>query len=320
MPRTALTELLAIEHPIVSAGMGGGMADGELAGAVAEAGGLGVVGASWLPPDEARGLIRRARELTEKPIGVNLLLFGTEDLLEPVLDEKPEVLSTAWARENQDLTAIFAAAHERGAKVMHMVQTAAGAEAAAEAGADVIVAQGTEGGGHVGLIGTSVVVRQVVRAVTPLPVVAAGGLVDGAGLVAALALGAQGVLLGTRFVATDECPAPDYYKQAIVESDGADTVVTTMSDALTGRDWPGAWARIARTAFAEEWLGRDPEVRRRREELFAQLSESDERGDAEQSIIWLGQSAGLIDTVMPAGEVVRAIAAEAEEILASMLS
>ena len=318
MPRTPLTDLLEIEHPIVSAGMGGGLADAELAGRVSEAGALGIIGASWLPAEEAGQMIRRARELTDKPLGVNLLLFSNEELLEPVLGEEPQVLSTAWAREDQDLASIFAAAHDRGAKVMHMVQTRAGAEAAAEAGADMIVAQGTEGGGHVGLLGTTVVVRQVVKAVAPLPVVAAGGFVDGAGLVAALALGAHGVLLGTRFVATDECPAPEYYKRAIVDSDGENTVVTTVSDSLTGRDWPGAWARIARTRFVEEWLGRDPDVRRRRRELRSRLAAGDERGDVEEAIVWLGQSAGLIDSVLPAAGVVGTIVAEADEVLRSL--
>jgi nitronate monooxygenase len=129
------------------------------------------------------------------------------------------------------------------------------------------------------------------------------------------ALGADGVLLGTRFLATDECPVTEYYKQAIVDSNGEDTVVTTVSDSLTGRDWPGAWSRVARTRFIEEWLGREPELRRRREELWARLEESDERGDPADSIMWIGQSAGLSESILPAAEVVRQIAAEAEEIL-----
>ncbi len=320
MPKTQLTELLGIDHPVISAGMGAGMADDRLSASVSNAGGLGVIGASFLSADDVVAMMRRARELTERPFGVNLLLFSNEHLLEPVLAERPAVLSTAWAREDQDVGAVFATAHDAGAKAMHMVQTRVGAEQAAEAGADLIVAQGTEGGGHIGLIGTTVIVRQVVKAVAPIPVVAAGGIVDGAGLVAALGLGASGVLLGTRFVATNESPAPEYYKGAIVESDGGDTTVTTMSDSLTGRDWPGAWARVGRTAFVEEWSGRDPEVRRRRQELFAELDASDERGDADRSIMWFGQSAGLIDSVAPAGDIVRAIAAEADEILGSMLS
>jgi NAD(P)H-dependent flavin oxidoreductase YrpB (nitropropane dioxygenase family) len=305
--RTPFTELMGVEHPVVCAGMGVGVTDGELAAAVSEAGGLGVIGASWVKRDEIRAMTERARELTEKPIGINLLLFGTEDVFDTVLELKPEVLSTAWERRDQELAAIFASAHDLDIKVMHMVSTLEGAKRAAEAGADVIVAQGAEGGGHVGEIATTVLVRQAAREIAPIPVLAAGGLADGAGLAAALALGAAGVLLGTRFLATEEAPVEDVYKQAIVRSDGYDTVQTTMPDTFTGRDWPGAWARVFRTPFIERWLGREPEVRRRRAELRAALTDGD--------LMWVGQSAGLVDDVRPAGDVVRQIVADAEQIL-----
>src|SRR5439155_8605651 len=141
-----------------------------------------------------------------KPVGINLLLHATEERVDEILALEPEVLSTAWARDDQDLSAIFAKAHDRGCRVMHMVPVAADAVRAAVAGADVIVAQGNEGGGHIGEIASTVIVRQVVKAVAPIPVLAAGGFVDGAGLAAALALGADGILLGTRFLATDEAP------------------------------------------------------------------------------------------------------------------
>ena len=163
MFETDFTRLLGVQHPLVCAGMGAGTADGELAGRVSEAGALGVIGASWLGPDEIGVLVDRAREITSNPIGINLLLFGNDDLLPVVLKARPAVLSTAWARDDQDLGSIFAKAHESGAKVMHMVPTMKDAERAAEAGADLIVAQGTEGGGHVGLIAATVIVRQVVK-------------------------------------------------------------------------------------------------------------------------------------------------------------
>jgi NAD(P)H-dependent flavin oxidoreductase YrpB (nitropropane dioxygenase family) len=150
---------------------------------------------------------------------------------------------------------------------MHMVSTVHEARRAADAGADVIVAQGSEGGGHVGLIGAMVLVPQVVRAVAPLPVLAAGGIADGAGLAAALMLGAEGVLLGTRFLATPEAPLPDSYKQAICRSDGHDTLLTELPDVVNGQVWPGAFARVLRTGFIQEGLGREAEVRLRRPEL-----------------------------------------------------
>jgi NAD(P)H-dependent flavin oxidoreductase YrpB (nitropropane dioxygenase family) len=315
--RTRFTETVGIEHPVASAGMGGGATSGELVGAVSEAGGLGILGASFLQPDDVADMVRRARELTSKPLGINLLLHAMEDRVEETLALEPEIFSTAWARDDQDLAAIFARAHERGCKVMHMVPVVEDAVRAADAGADVIVAQGNEGGGHIGEIASTVIVRQVVKAVSPLPVLAAGGFVDGAGLAAALALGADGVLLGTRFLATDEAPVEQAYKDAIVASDGTDTVVTTLSDSLSGRDWPGAWARLKRTRFVEQWLGREPELRRRRARLWEEVAAFQE-SNADDGLMWIGQSAGLIDSVEPAGDVVRRIVAEAEEVIATL--
>jgi len=297
--------------------MGGGSTSGELVAAVSEAGGLGVFGASFLPPDDVAEMIRTARELTAKPLGINLLLHAMEDRLDEALALEPEVLSTAWPREDQDLAAIFAKAHERGCRVMHMVPLVEDAIRAAEAGADVIVAQGNEGGGHIGEIAGTVIVRQVVKAVAPLPVLAAGGFADGAGLADALVLGADGVLIGTRFLGTDEAPVEQAYKDAIVASDGGDTLVTTLSDSLSGRDWPGAWARVKRTRFVEQWLGREPELRRRRARLWEEVGSFQET-NADDGLMWIGQSAGLIDEVKPAGDVVRAIVAEAEEILRAL--
>ena len=297
--------------------MGGGATSGELVGAVSEAGGLGVLGASFLQPDDVADMVRRARELTAKPLGINLLLHAMEDRVDETLALDPEIFSTAWARDDQDLAAIFAKAHERGCKVMHMVPVVEDAVRAADAGADVIVAQGNEGGGHIGEIASAVIVRQVVKAVSPLPVLAAGGFVDGAGLAAALALGADGVLLGTRFLATDEAPVDQAYKDAIVASDGTDTVVTTLSDSLSGRDWPGAWARLKRTRFVEQWLGREPELRRRRARLWEEVAAFQE-SNADDGLMWIGQSAGLIESVEAAGDVVRRIVAEAEEVIATL--
>ena len=319
MIRTPFTELLGIDHPVASAGMGGGHTSGDLVGRVSKAGGLGVVGASFVPPHEVAAMVERAREITDMPIGINLLLHATEDRVDEVLGHEPAVFSTAWPRDDQDLTAIFARAHERGAKVMHMAPTLADAERAAEAGADVIVAQGTEGGGHVGLMGTSVIVPQVARAVAPIPVLAAGGVADGAGLAAALALGAAGVLLGTRFLATDEAPVESYVKDAIVRSDGHDTVVTTVGESFSGRDWPGAYARTARTRFVERWLGREPELRKRRDEVREALERADESGDVDNMLMWFGQSAGLVESVLPAEDVVHRVVREAEDILRTRL-
>jgi NAD(P)H-dependent flavin oxidoreductase YrpB (nitropropane dioxygenase family) len=313
--RTPFTELVGVEHPVVCAGMGGGHTGGELVGHVSEAGGLGVIGASFVPEEGVRQIAARAREITSKPIGINLLLHATEERIDEVLQLEPAVFSTAWPRDDQDLAAIFARAHDRGIRVMHMVPRVDDAVEAAEAGADVIVAQGNEGGGHVGEMATTVVVRQVVKAVAPIPILAAGGFADGAGLAAALALGAAGVLLGTRFLATDEAPLPAAFKEALVASRGDDTIVTTVPDSLSGRDWPGAWTRVRRTPFISGWLGREPELRRRRNAVWESLEAAEE---SDPGLIWMGQAAGLIDSVLPAGEVVRRMVAEAEEALRTL--
>jgi nitronate monooxygenase/enoyl-[acyl-carrier protein] reductase II len=319
MLRTRFTELIGVDHPVASAGMGGGSTSGELVAAVSEAGGLGVLGATFLSPETVGDMFGRARELTSKPLGVNLLLHAAYDRVEEVLALEPAVLSTAWPRDDQDLAAVFAKVHERGCRVMHMVPVVGDAVRAVDAGADVIVAQGFEGGGHVGEIASTVIVRQVAKAVAPVPVLAAGGFVDGAGLAAALALGADGVVMGTRFLATDEAPVEAYYKDAIVASDGTDTVVTTLGDSLSGRDWPGAWARVKRTRFVEQWLGREPELRRRRDRLWQELEQLD-AANADDGLMWIGQSAGLIDSIEPAADVVREVVADAEEILRALLT
>ena len=295
--------------------MGGGHTGGELVGRVSEAGGLGVIGASFVSEDEVRRIAARAREITSKPIGINLLLHATEERIDEALQLEPAVFSTAWPRDDQDLAAIFARAHDRGIRVMHMVPRVEDAVQAADAGADVIVAQGNEGGGHVGEMATTVIVRQVVKAVAPIPVLAAGGFADGAGLAAALALGAAGVLLGTRFLATEEAPLPAAFKAAIVASGGDDTIVTTVPDSLSGRDWPGAWTRVLRTRFIEQYLGREPELRRRRDALSEWLGSAEE---SDPGLIWMGQAAGVIGSVLPAGEVVRRVVAEAEDVLRTL--
>jgi len=310
---------MGIDHPIALAGMGGHTSP-ELVAAVSNAGGLGIYGASSDTPERLAEQVAAIRQKTQKPFGLNLLLAFAEDVeIRAALDARPAVLSTAWPRDEQDLAAIFRSAHEAGVKVLHMVPSASDAIKAAEAGADVIIAQGTDGGGHIGLIGTVVVVPQVVRAVSPTPVLAAGGISDGAGLAAALALGAEGVLIGTRFIATTEAPVHDAVKQAILDSDGTDTIVTDVGDILMGGDWPGAYARVARNRLIERWLGRPSEVRRHREELLADMFEARKRGEVDESLLYWGQGAGLVDQITSAGEVVTKIVGEAETIIAERL-
>ena len=185
--------------------------------------------------------------------------------------------------------------------------------------ADIIVAQGTEGGGHVGVMSTLVLVPQVARAVAPTPVIAAGGFADGAGLAAALALGAQGVLMGTRFLATPEGPWPAGFKNAIVRSNGHDTLLSEIPDVITGRVWPGAYARVIRNRMMEMWLGRLGDLRYKQRDALAQTLAARETGDADMGTVYSGQTAGLVSTIEPAAHIVQRVVEEAEVIIRQTL-
>ena len=319
MLRTRICALLGIEHPIVLGGMGGATSP-ELVAAVSTAGGLGVLGATRQNPEELARDAAAIRAATTRPFGLNLLLFMERPgQYEALLAARPKVISTAWAALEQDLGGYVARAHAVGALAMHMISTVAEAKVAARAGMDIIVAQGTEGGGHIGLMGTMPLVPMVVSAVAPIPVLAAGGVADGRGLAAALALGADGVLLGTRFLATDESPIAKGFKQAILDSDGHDTLVTDIPDVASGNTWPGAYVRVRRNRFIEEWMGRDNELRRRRAEVSAQLRQAAQAGDPDRGAVMIGQTAGLIDRIEPAADLVRQISRDAEAILRERL-
>jgi NAD(P)H-dependent flavin oxidoreductase YrpB (nitropropane dioxygenase family) len=315
MLTTKVCGVLGVTHPVVLGGMGLGT-NPQLVAAVSNAGGLGIQGCVRRAPAEISQLAAAIRELTDKPFGLNLLLFAAgEAQVDAVLGARPPVLSTAWAKADEDLAGLFARAHDVGTKVIHMVSTVPEALRAVEAGADVIVAQGTEGGGHVGLIGTMVLVPMVARAVAPVPVLAAGGLADGAGLAAALLLGAEGALYGTRFLATPEASIPASYKQAIADSDGHNTLVTEIPDVASGVVWPGAYARVERNRFIETWLGREGDLRYQQADAAAATESALAAGDVDQAILYTGQGAGLIDSVEPAGVVVEGIVADATALL-----
>ncbi len=320
MLHTRACDLFGIEHPILLGPMGAATG-AAIAAAVSNAGGLGMVGCANRTPEWIAQTAREIREKSDRPFGFNLLLFeADETAVKAVLDAKPPVFSGAWAWPDQDLRALFSRAHGQGARVVHMASGVPEARRAAEAGADAIVAQGTEGGGHVGLMGTMALLPQVVRAVAPLPVIAAGGIATGEGLAAALVLGAEGVLVGTRFLATPEAPVADGFKQAILDSDGHDTVLTEIPDIARGRVWPGAYSRVVRNRLFETWAGREGELRARRAEIGPAMVRAYQSGDAAGAALFIGQDAGLIDTIVPAADLVRQIVADAEAALARATS
>jgi NAD(P)H-dependent flavin oxidoreductase YrpB (nitropropane dioxygenase family) len=308
-----------MEYPIVLGGMGSATSP-ELVAAVSNAGGLGTLGVSSIAPERMSAACSAIRAATSNSFGVNFLLFAVNDeAVKAALAERPPVVAFAWAWSDQDLKPYIARAHDAGAKVTYMVSGVPDAVRAAEAGADVIVAQGSEGGGHVGLMGTMPLVAMVVDAVAPIPVLAAGGIADGRGLVAALALGADGVLLGTRFMATTEGPLHPNMKQAIVDSDGHDTVLTEIPDLASAQTWPGAMSRAWRNAFVAEWAGRESELRRKRGEVAQSIQKARIAGDVRHTPLLFGQDAGLIHDIVPAGDIIRRIVSEATQIIQDRL-
>jgi NAD(P)H-dependent flavin oxidoreductase YrpB (nitropropane dioxygenase family) len=320
MLHTRICDLFGIANPIVLGGMGGGHTAAPLVAAVSNAGGLGVLGVTGFSAANVQEQIEAVRAATDKPFGVNFLLFLTEEAgLTAAFQSRAPVMSFAWPHHDQDLRPYVQRAHDNGALVMHMVSDVPEAVRAAEAHVDVIVAQGTEGGGHVGWIASMPLVPMVVQAVAPVPVIAAGGIADGRGLAAALALGADGVLLGTRFLATTESPLHPNFKQAIVNSDGHDTILSEIPDVVSRTVWPGAMSRTLRNRFIEQWAGREWDLRRQARSTFAALQAARVAGEAESVPLFVGQDAGLIDSVLPAGEVIRRMVEEAEQIITQRL-
>jgi NAD(P)H-dependent flavin oxidoreductase YrpB (nitropropane dioxygenase family) len=321
MIQTRFCSLLQIHHPVVLGGMGGGATGAPLVAAVSNSGGLGILGTSGMDGAKLMSEVEAIRRATDKPFGINHLLFEVdEERFSVTLETKPAVASFAWPRVDQDLRVYFDRAHQAGCKVMYMGGEVPETVRAAEAGAGIIVAQGTEAGGHVAWMASMPLIPMVVDAVAPLPVLAAGGFADGRGLAAALALGAEGILVGTRLLATHESPLHPNFKQAIVRSDGHDTVLTEIPDLASGRVWPGAMSRALRNDFIARWAGREWAVRRGQRAIAQAVAEARKQGDADNAPLFIGQDAGLIDAIKPAGEIVESMVSEAEQIIADKLA
>jgi nitronate monooxygenase len=323
--RTALTELVGIEAPIVLAPMGGAVTP-ELAAAVSNAGGLGTLPLSWSTPDEVRRHVAETAALTDRPFGVNLIReWDQRERLTVAVDAGAPVISLFWG----DAAGLVQEAHDDGAIVFVSVGSAEEAARAAAAGADVVVAQGWEAGGHVrGTVTTLALVPRVVDAVDPVPVVAAGGIADGRGLAAVLALGAAGAWVGTRFLAAQESSIHDEYRRRLLEAVETDTYYGTLFDG----GWPDAPHRALRNSTVEAWeaAGRPAPGERPGEEddvaargdgspvkrYASSTPHSSMTGEIEALPNWAGQGVGLVTRVQPAAEIVRELVADAGRILA----
>lgn len=323
MLTTPFCRQIGIEAPVLSVGFGTG-AGPELVAAVSNAGGCGVLGGTGMGGLIAER-IEQTRTLTDRPFGVNLILHG--DQLETAaiaLEHGVRLLVLFWG----DPAPIVALAHEAGAIVLHQVGSVDEARAAADAGVDVVIAQGYEAGGHVrGRTALSVLVPAVVDAVGPLPVLASGGIADGRGLAAALVLGAQGVSIGTRFVASEEAFVAEEFKQRVVEESE-----TVYAENLFDGGWEDAPHRMLRNGVVREWeaagksrigetIGLLDSIRGGQIEIArytAFMTTPAFHGDVEEAPLWAGESVALVHDIRGAGEIVTTMVAEAEAALYSV--
>src|SRR6202158_4123291 len=322
---TPLCDLLGIRYPICQAGMAF-VARSGLAAAVSSAGGLGVIAAAHGTREQLREEIRRVRDLTDKPFGVDIL-FATirvagdevEQFTDQVkgwtdvtLEERVPVLIAGLGNPGP----VTVEAHRLGIKVMALCGNVKQARDHAANGVDVVIAQGHEAGGHTGRIGGMVLIPAAVDAVARTPVVAAGGVADGRGLAAALALGAVGVWMGTRFIATHEAYGHDNYKKKVVAIDEEGTVVH--------RGATGKPCRAIRNDFTREWEKRTAEILpfplQAQRVGFPAAIRAREEGDIEGGHAACGQSAGLISEIVPAGELIERMIADAEAALSHLRS
>jgi nitronate monooxygenase/enoyl-[acyl-carrier protein] reductase II len=340
--RTPLCGALGIDHPIWSVGFGAA-AGPELVAAVSAAGGFGVLGGSGVPPSEIRRRVARTHELTGRPFGVNLIIADFDPGLDATDEDRALLLRQAEAAVAGQVAALVLfwgdpapfvePAHRHGVKVVLQAGSVAEATAAAAAGVDAVIAQGVEAGGHVrGTTSVWELLPAVVAAVAPTPVLASGGIGDGAGVARALRLGAQGVSLGTRFVASDEAAIHPAYKRRVVEATAADTVYNQLYDV----GWPAAPHRTLRNRTYAEWeaAGTPPPGRRpgegvpigRRRNAAGRwmdwpryapgVAGPEFDGDIEYAPLWAGESSTVVGDVKPAGEIVRDLVRDAAAALA----
>jgi enoyl-[acyl-carrier protein] reductase II len=317
MLNTRLTEVLQCEHPVMLAGMGG-VSYAELVAAVSEAGGYGTMGAAPLGLDGMQAEIAKVKALTDKPFGVDLLTAlptGLEEQVEAIIAGG----ATAFVAGLGVPRDVIARCHKSGVIVVNMCGKVRHAIAAVEAGCDVVVAQGTEAGGHTGTVATMPLVPQIVDAVGDrVPVVAAGGIFDGRGLAAALALGADGVWIGTRFIATPEAHVVPAYRQALVDKHEDDTVIT--------RAYTGKTLRAVRNSYTQHFEEHPEELQPFPAQIVSSLEAGamhlgappDAEVDPDKECFAAGQGLGAISAVTPAGDLVHQIVEEAERALARL--
>lgn len=304
--RTELTGLLGIKYPILQGGMAW-VAEYHLAAAVSQAGGLGIIGAANAPAEWVRDQIRKTKELTDKPFGVNVMLMSpcAEDVAHVVAEEGVAVVTTGAGNPEKYMDLW----KNKNIKVIPVVASVALAKRMERSGADAVVAEGCESGGHVGESTTMALVPQVVDAVT-IPVIAAGGIADGRGIAAALMLGAKGVQMGTRFVVTRECQAHENYKEKVIRAKDIDTRVTGRS---TGHP-----VRTLRNEMTKKYLeleGRGASLEELEYLTLGALRKAVQEGDVKNGSVMSGQIAGLVKEEKTCQELIESLVKEADSLL-----
>ena len=305
--KTQITQLLGIEYPIFQGGMAW-IAESTLAAAVSNAGGLGIIAGGSAPIDYLREQIRRCKSLTDKPFGVNIMLMSPNagELAQLVIDEKVPVVTTGAGNPGK----FMAAWKEAGVKVVPVVPSVALAVRMERAGADAVIAEGTESGGHIGENTTMCLVPQVADAVS-IPVIAAGGIADGRGVAASFMLGAQGVQVGTRFLAAEECQIHPTYKELVVKAKDTDSIVT-------GR-YTGHPCRNVRTKFTKKLASGEKDGSLTPDEFeqltLGSLRKAVQDGNLEEGSFLCGAIAGMIKDIKPAKEIIEEMFAQADKLL-----
>lgn len=305
--KTRITELFGIKYPIFQGGMAW-IAEAQLAAAVSNAGGIGIIAGGSAPIDYLREQIRKCKSLTDKPFGVNIMLMSpnAEDLAQLVIDEGVKVVTTGAGNPGK----YMAAWREAGVKVVPVVPSVALAKRMERAGADAVIAEGTESGGHIGENTTMCLVPQVVDAVS-IPVLAAGGIADGRGIAASLMLGAEGVQVGTRFLASDECVIHPTYKKLVIGAKDTDSVVTGRT---TGHPCRNVKTKFSKRLAKGEMSGAiDPDEFEKL--TLGSLRKAVQDGDLEEGSFLCGAIAGMINEVKPCKDIIEEMFAQAEELL-----
>lgn len=309
MIKTDICDLLQIEYPIFQGGMAW-LGTAELASAVSEAGGLGIIGAGHMPPDIFRNEIHKVKERTNKPFGCNIMLMSpfVKEVMEVVVEERVPVITTGAGNPGVYIPAL----KEIGTKVIPVVASVLLAKRLLRGGIDAIIAEGTESGGHVGDITTMALLPQVVDAVD-VPVIAAGGIADGRGVAATFALGAHAVQMGTRFVLSEECIAHENYKNAVLKAKDRSTVMTGLT---TGHPVRIIENQLAHKYKNLEFSGGSKEEL---ENLGAgTLRKAAIEGDVKEGSVMIGQIAGMLHDVKPCKEIITDIMTEAETVIKNL--